>query len=51
MGSVVHTHSEFATSFVRAGLEIPPLGTTHADYFYGSIPVTKPLTDQVIADK
>ena len=48
IGAVVHTHSEFATSFAQAGLPIPPLGTTHADYFYGPVPVTPPLTDQAI---
>jgi L-ribulose-5-phosphate 4-epimerase len=48
IGAVVHTHSEFATSFAQAGLAIPPLGTTHADYFYGPVPCTPPLTDQAI---
>src|ERR1700749_2747033 len=48
VGAVVHTHSEFATSFAQAGLPIPPLGTTHADYFYGPVPVTAPLTDEAI---
>jgi L-ribulose-5-phosphate 4-epimerase len=37
---VVHTHSRYATSWAQAGLEIPCLGTTHADYFPGPIPVT-----------
>src|SRR5580704_7113238 len=37
IGAVVHTHSEYATSFAQAGLEIPALGTTHADYFYGPV--------------
>jgi L-ribulose-5-phosphate 4-epimerase len=37
---VVHTHSRYATSWAQANLEIPCLGTTHADYFYGPIPVT-----------
>jgi L-ribulose-5-phosphate 4-epimerase len=46
IGAVVHTHSEFATSFAQAGLSIPPLGTTHADYFYGPVPCTAPLTDE-----
>jgi L-ribulose-5-phosphate 4-epimerase len=46
IGAVVHTHSEFATSFAQAGLSIPPLGTTHADYFYGPVPCTQPLTDE-----
>ena len=44
IGAVVHTHSEYATSFAQAGMPIPALGTTHADYFYGAIPCTKPLT-------
>ncbi len=48
IGAVVHTHSEFATSFAQAGLPIPPFGTTHADYFYGPVPVTEPLTDGAI---
>lgn len=48
IGSVVHTHSEFATSFAQAGLPIPALGTTHADYFYGPVPVTEPLSDGAI---
>ena len=38
IGAVVHTHSEFATSFAQAGMAIPALGTTHADYFYGPVP-------------
>jgi L-ribulose-5-phosphate 4-epimerase len=48
IGAVVHTHSEYATSFAQAGLPIPALGTTHADYFYGPVPVTQPLTDEAI---
>jgi L-ribulose-5-phosphate 4-epimerase len=48
IGAVVHTHSEFATSFAQAGLAIPAFGTTHADYFYGPVPVTEPLTDEAI---
>jgi len=49
IGAVVHTHSEFATSFAQAGLEIPPFGTTHADNFYGPVPVTALLTDDAIS--
>src|SRR5271154_3198184 len=49
IGAVVHTHSEFATSFAQAGLPIPPLGTTHADYFYGPVPCTAPLAAGAIA--
>ncbi|HEX9199784.1 MAG TPA: L-ribulose-5-phosphate 4-epimerase [Acidobacteriaceae bacterium] len=48
IGAVVHTHSEYATSFAQAGLPIPALGTTHADYFYGLVPCTAPLTDEAI---
>jgi len=47
----VHTHSEFATSFAQAGLPIPAFGTTHADYFYGPVPVTKVLTDEAIGGR
>ena len=46
--SVVHTHSRYAVSFAQAGREIPLLGTTHADYFHGDIPVTRALTDAEI---
>ena len=51
IGGVVHTHSEFATSWAQAGREIPPYGTTHADYFYGPVPVTEELTaDEIGGD-
>lgn len=43
IGGVVHTHSRFATVWAQAGLSIPCLGTTHADYFRGPIPVTEPM--------
>lgn len=48
IGGVVHTHSEFATSWAQAGRPIPAYGTTHADYFYGPVPVTEELTDEEI---
>ena len=48
IGGVVHTHSEYATAWAQAGLEIPAYGTTHADYFYGPIPVTEELTAEEI---
>jgi len=48
IGAVVHTHSEFATSFAQAGMPIPAFGTTHADYFHGAVPVTAPLSDEAI---
>jgi L-ribulose-5-phosphate 4-epimerase len=51
IGAVVHTHSEFATSFAQAGLAIPAFGTTHADYFYGPVPVTAPLSDDAIGGR
>ena len=49
IGGVAHTHSMFATVFAQAQRPIPCLGTTHADYFHGSIPVTKPLKAADIA--
>ena len=48
IGGVVHTHSRWATIFAQAGRAIPALGTTHADYFYGDVPVTRPLSKQEI---
>jgi len=48
IGGIVHTHSEWATSWAQAGKSIPALGTTHADYFYGDIPCSRPLTRQEI---
>ncbi|MBB5064239.1 L-ribulose-5-phosphate 4-epimerase [Granulicella mallensis] len=51
IGAVVHTHSEFATSFAQAGLPVPAFGTTHADYFYGPVPVTAPLSDAAIGGR
>lgn len=48
IGVVVHTHSDYATSFAQAGLPIPAFGTTHADYFYGPVPCTAPLSDEAI---
>lgn len=49
IGGVVHTHSRWATTFAQAGMNIPPMGTTHADYFYGPIPCTRAMTDEEIA--
>jgi L-ribulose-5-phosphate 4-epimerase len=46
--SVVHTHSRMATAWAQAGRDIPALGTTHADYFYGSIPCTRNLSEDEI---
>ena len=44
VGGVVHTHSTYATSWAQAGREIPCLGTTQADYWYGAVPITEPLS-------
>lgn len=49
IGAVAHTHSRYATVWAQAGLPIPPLGTTHADYFHGQVPVTRALTQEEIA--
>jgi len=49
IGGVVHTHSSHATAFAQAGRAIPIFGTTHADYFFGDIPVTRKLTAQEIS--
>jgi len=48
IGGVVHTHSEWATSWAQAGHGIPAIGTTHADYFYGEIPCTRKMTIEEI---
>ncbi|GAF64523.1 L-ribulose-5-phosphate 4-epimerase [Bacillus sp. TS-2] len=51
IGGIVHTHSPWATSWAQAGRGIPALGTTQADYFYGEIPCTRPMTDpEILAD-
>ncbi len=51
INSVIHTHSHWATIWAQAGQEIPVLGTTHADHFYGNIPCTRKLTPAEIADE
>jgi L-ribulose-5-phosphate 4-epimerase len=48
IGGVVHTHSLFATAWAQTCREVPALGTTHADYFYGPIPCTRKLTSKEI---
>ncbi|MCG3086132.1 L-ribulose-5-phosphate 4-epimerase [Anoxybacillus sp. LAT_35] len=48
IGGIVHTHSLWATIWAQAGRGIPALGTTHADYFYGEIPCTRPMTSEEI---
>jgi L-ribulose-5-phosphate 4-epimerase len=49
IGGVAHTHSEFATAWAQSGRSLPCLGTTHADYFHGPVPVTEFLTPEEIA--
>ncbi|WP_278808521.1 L-ribulose-5-phosphate 4-epimerase [Obesumbacterium proteus] len=49
LGGIVHTHSTHATAWAQAGLSIPALGTTHADYFFGDIPCTRALTAAEVA--
>lgn len=49
LGGIVHTHSHYATVWAQAGREIPCMGTTHADYFHGPVPITQPMADEEIA--
>jgi len=51
ISGVVHTHSTYATSWAQACREIPCLGTTHADHFYGPVPLTRQLTPEEIKDE
>ena len=46
INSIIHTHSVFATSWAQAKKEIPCFGTTHADYYFNQIPITKSLTNK-----
>ena len=50
IGGVVHTHSTYAVAFAQAALDVPALGTTHADYFYGSVPCTRALTEAEVSE-
>ena len=49
LGGVVHTHSSFAAAFAQAGMDIPALGTTHADHFRGAVPTSRLMTEAEIA--
>lgn len=49
IGGVVHTHSRHAVGWAQAGEDILALGTTHGDYFYGSVPCTRKMTPEEIA--
>ena len=48
IGGIVHTQSPWATAWAQTGKPIPALGTTHADYFYGDVPCTRPLTKEEV---
>ncbi len=48
IGGVVHTHSTYATAWAQAGLDIPNIGTTHADYFHNAIPCTADMTREEV---
>mgnify|MGYP000055314639 FL=1 len=48
IGGVVHTHSTYATAWAQAGIDIPNIGTTHADYFYKAIPCTDDMTKEEV---
>ena len=50
IGGITHTHSINAVAFAQAGLDIPALGTTHADYFYGPIPCTRELSQREVEE-
>ena len=48
IGGVVHTHSTYATAWAQAGMDIPNIGTTHADYFHDNIPCTDDMTEEEV---
>jgi len=50
IGGIVHTHSTWATSWAQAGIDLPAMGTTHADTFYGAVPCARFLTQKEIDD-
>lgn len=50
IGGIVHTHSPWAVSFASANMDVPAASTTHADTFYGDVPVSDPLTEQEIEE-
>jgi L-ribulose-5-phosphate 4-epimerase len=51
IGGIVHTHSKYATAWAQAGRDLPCFGTTHADYFYGTIPCTQAMSHAQIEDQ
>lgn len=48
IGGVVHTHSTYATAWAQAGVDLPNIGTTHADYFHDAVPCTRDMTEQEV---
>lgn len=50
VSGISHTHSEYATMFAQAGMEIPCLGTTHADHFPGPVPITRMIREEEVED-
>ena len=50
IGGIVHTHSPYATMFAQARMELPCLGTTHADHFAGPVPVSRQLTQEELGE-
>lgn len=51
IGGIVHTHSTYATAWAQAGMDIPNIGTTHADYFHDAIPCTADMTEEEIKEQ
>ena len=51
IGGVVHTHSTYATAWAQAGCDIPNIGTTHADYFHGTVPCTREMTEEEVVSE
>lgn len=50
IGGIVHTHSPYAVAWAQAGEDLPCYGTTHADYFYGSVPCARHLTEEELQE-
>ena len=50
-GGIVHTHSRFATTLAQASLPLRCMGTTHADYFRGDVPITRPMREEEVASE
>lgn len=48
IGGVVHTHSIYATAWAQAGIDLPNIGTTHADYFHDAVPCTRDMTESEV---